>query len=572
MTNAVLRYPFTVLFLLGAAVFIASSIQLEKDSIKQFLTCVVGAVLCAAFQSAYERFFENRKARFLLMGVGCLLTLGYYLVLKPAPKLSMEIGIRTGVVVFALFFSFIWLPVIQSRIRFNESFMAAFKAFFHSVFYSVVLYGGCCLVILAIDELLIPVSSKAYPHTANFIFVLFAPLFFLSRIPVYPGDKNKRKYKVIEQAVNCPKFLEILISYIIIPITSVFTGILLLYIVRDIRGEFWTKHLMEPMLVTYAISVILIYILSSNLENKAAQLYRMIIPKILIPIVMVQIAATTINLKQMGVTHSRYFVLSFGLFAVCAGIVMSFFSVRKNGIIAGLLILFSLESIIPPLDAFTVSRYSQENRLKTILIQNEMLKDHTIIPDSSISDMDKRRIASSVKYLRAMGYTENITWLPQDFLVSKDFYETFGFYDDNVPEITNRLLHLMKDPKEPIPIEGYDVLAHTFINSQESRMSLIGNFEKNQKTYHLEKKKTGETYDIILLNDQKQEIIRFQTNEILTRYSRNSLDKSEISNEEATFYNENEQAKLTLVVQEVTISPSEQTYDHGDFTILIRIK
>ena len=127
------------------------------------------------------------------MGVVVLLTAGYYLIIMPAPKLSMEIEIRTAVALFALLIAFIWVPVIKSKISFNKSFMISFKSFFNSLFFSAVIFGGISIILAAINQLIFPLDYKAYPHTSNIVFVIFAPMYFLSLIPVYLGAKDKNK-------------------------------------------------------------------------------------------------------------------------------------------------------------------------------------------------------------------------------------------------------------------------------------------------------------------------------------------------------------------------------------------
>lgn len=578
--NAITRYPLTAVFLFATALMIAVSIQTEKGYPKEILTFVVGAVLSAVLQAGYERFFDKFSARILLMIGSGALTLGYYLIIRPAPELSLEIGIRTSAALLALFAAFIWVPVIHSRISFNESFMAAFKAFFHSLLYAGVLFGGCSLIITAVDTLIFSVDETAYPHTANIVFVLFASLFFLSLIPVYPGVKDKKgelneistQDEFINKAALCPKFLEVLISYIIIPLTAVFTFILLLYIVRNVRGAFWTNNLLEPLLVSYAITVILVYILSSRLENQFAVLFRRIFPKILVPIVLFQIASSILSLRENGMTHIRYFVILFGIFAASAGVVMSIAPVRKNGILAAMLIVFSIVSIIPPIDAFTVSRLSQESMLKNILIKNEMLEDNTIIPNALLSNEDKKKIASSVEYLDIMGYTDKIEWLPKDFTIYEDFYDTFGFYEYDMDKNINRSINVFKNSEVPIDVAGYDVLSHTFVNSEENREPKICEIEKAGKRYTLTKEKKGEQFDIIL-RESKREIIRFNTQEVFSRYGSYAVDKSELSNKEATFSVENEAVKISFIVQEASINLSfNQTNYFADFYILIRFK
>jgi hypothetical protein len=581
LTKAIVRYPLTEMCFLAMATIVGVSINGGENYEKLLLTYSVGAVLCAALQGLYERFFNKTVSRFILMAGGVILTVGYYLILRSAPELGMEIGIRTSVALFALFFAFIWVPVIRSRISFNESFMAVFKAFFHAVFYSAVLFGGICLVISAMDTLIINVNHKAYAHAANIIFVLFATLFFLSLIPVYPGESNKdmdagktfAHDEAINKAAFCPKFLEILISYIIIPITAVFTLILLLYIVRNIRGEFWTNNLLEPMLVSYAITIILIYILASRLENKFAVMFRKLFPKLLVPIVLFQIAASSISIRTMGITHPRYFVILFGVFAVGTGLVMSLMPVEKNGIIAAMLIGFSVVSIIPPVDAFTVSRVSQGNMLKSVLIKNGMLKNNSITPNSAIPDEDKKKIVSGVQYLSMMGYTHKITWLPEDFTVYEDFYDTFGFYEYDLPEKNNQSISVFLNQKEALDIAGYDVLVHSYSTSDENAEAKICDIENVGKNYVLQKAKAGEKDHIILLDEKNNEMIHLGLDEIFSRYRDYAVDKAEISKEEATFSAENDRARLTVVVQNININKSlNHTNYYADFYILVKFK
>lgn len=560
LTSAIARYPLTAVFLLAAAVFLALSIQTDHDYAKQLLTCAVGAFLSAALQAAYERFFDRLSARLVLYGCGIILTLGYYLIVRQIPAYSMELSVRTGVALFALFFALLWVPVIRSKVSFNESFMAAFKAFFHAALYAAVLFGGCVLIITAIDTLIVNINYRSYSHVANIVFVLFAPIFFLSLIPVYPGreddgmdwESKAAREETVSRAAGCPKFLEVLISYIIIPLTAVFTVILVLYIVLNIGGAFWTNNLLEPMLISYAIAVILVYLLSSRLENKIAGLFRLIFPKVLIPIVLFQIASSILSLRDTGMTHTRYFVILFGVFATCAGVVMSVLPVRKSGLIAAMLIVFSAVSVIPPVDAFTVSRRSQESLLKTVLTQNGMLENDAIIPNGALSDADKKKIVMSVEYLDRMGYTDKIAWMPENFTVYEDFYDTFGFNQYDLPQNTNRYVNVALNSKLPVDIAGYDVFAHTGLNDGDAS-GTVCEIEHLGTAYILKKENAGNADDLVLTDDRDQEIIRFHTADIFARYADYSADKTELSVEDAAFSAENGGATLTVIVQNANI-------------------
>lgn len=581
LNDAIARYPLTAIFLLAAVVVNAIDISKSTDNSKLLITFVVGAFLGAAFQAAFERFFNKPSGRLILMGVAAILTAGYYLIIMQAPKFNLEIGIRTAIALFALLIAFIWLPVIKSRISFNDSFMAAFKSLFNSLLYSAVIFGGVAIIIAAIDQLLFNVNDKAYAHGANIVFILFAPMYFLSLIPVYPGaaDTDLEQGNIdtrgekIDRAVHCPKFLEILISYILIPLVSVFTIILLIYIIRNIGGKFWTDNLLEPMIISYSITIILLYILASELQNKFALFFRWLFPKLLIPIVLFQVISSVISLGETGITHTRYFVIIYGIFAIASGVVLSIVPVKKNGIIAAMLIGFALISIVPPVDAFTVSRISQTDILKKVLIKNNMLENNQIKPNSSIADEDKKTIVKTVEYLNMLGYIDKIQWMPVDFKIYEDFTRTFGFEQYGMLD-RNNYVNIMLDQRLPINIEGYDSFVSFYINIPGTDSTdIISDIEKSGKKYTLTKFTTKDDCIIYLTNEDNQELIKFSAREMFDKFRDYGLDKEMITTEEASFTKEKELARITLIVRNLNMDNTPgQSYNAADLYALIEIK
>lgn len=553
LTNAIARFPLTTLFLLSAAVINAYAISTEKDVAKILITFVVGAFLSAVCQTVHERFFFKASARFVLMGAAALLTAGYYLIIMPAPQLGVETEIRTAVALFALLIAFIWVPVIHSKISFNKSFMIAFKSFFHSLFFSVIIFAGISMILTAFNLLILAVDISVYPHTANIVFVVFAPMYFLSMIPVYSESDRQTE---IAKAAHCPKFLEVLLSYIVIPLLAVFTFILVVYILKNIGGKFWTDNLLEPMLVSYAITVIFVYILVSEIENKFTSFFRKIFPKVLVPIILFQIASSILSLAETGVTHTRYYVILFGIYAAAAGILLSFLPVRKNGVLAGLLIIFAAVSIVPPVDAFTISRTSQTNTLKNVLMKNHMLKNNKIQPNGSISGKDKKIITDTVDYLYMMGYTKKIDWLPSDFNAYDDFYAIFGFNEYQKPPASNQGVFLSLENSAPIPVTGFDVLVQTEIDPSGGKgVETICDIKKSGKTYTL--LKDYNQNQIILKGDNGQELIHFNTQEIYDKFHNYQSTKGQISADEATFIKENDRTRLKIVAQNVGIETDQ---------------
>ncbi|MGG3467068.1 DUF4153 domain-containing protein [Neobacillus pocheonensis] len=570
LTDAITRYPLTTLFLIGAAIIDAYMISTGKDNPKFLLTFIVGAFLSAVSQVVYERFYSKFSIRLVLMGLVVLLTAGYYLIIRHAPTLSMEVEIRTIVALFALLIAFIWVPVIKSPISFNTSFMIAFKSFFNSLFFSGVIFGGISIILTAVDQLIFTIDSNAYPHTANIVFILFAPMYFLSLIPIYRKVEDNKEE--VNMAAHCPKFLEILISYIVIPLIAVFTLILVIYIFKNIGGKFWTDNLLEPMIVSYAITVILVYILASEIENKFTAYFRKIFPKVLIPIVLFQVVSSVISLSDTGVTHTRYYVILFGIYSAIAGILLSFLPVRKNGVIAALLIIFATVSIVPPVDAFTVSRNSQIGTLKNALVKNDMLEKNKIKPNANISNQDKKIITNAIQYLYMMEYTKEIDWLPDDFNAYEDFNDTFGFREYQEPQDSEHPIYLSIKQTNPINITGFDTFVQTDISTYDKNTLEFDAFEKAGKKYILSKDYKKDQAIFTLKGDNNRELISFNTQEIYDKFYDFPSNKDLLALKDATLSKENDAAKITIVVQSVTIDKQNPQNNNALLYVFVQIK
>lgn len=583
LTESVVRFPATVGFLVAAAVMIAVSISGEDDLGRYILTCAVGAVACAAAEAAYERFLSGSLWRLLITGAGLVVTLLFYLSVRLLPQNSPEMLVRPAVTMFALFIAFVWVGVIRSRYGFNESFMAAFKALVQAVFFTGILFLGCAAVIAAVDTLITPVDEDAYMHTANIVFVIIAPLILLSLIPVYPGrvipdavvpDGGKQAV-LIEKRTGSPKFLEVLLSYIIIPLATVFTVILLAYILLNISGKFWTDNLLEPMLIAYAVTVIVVTLLVSRLGNRLAELFRLMFPKVLIPIALFQTIASFLLLMDTGVTYGRYYVILFGVFAIFSGFALSLKPEGKAGSVALALILLSAVSLIPPVDAFTVSRESQVAALETALEKNGMLINDVVRPKGDIPEDDKQVIITSVRYLTETEELDAAAWLPARFNGYDDtaFYSTFGFHMYTPTQPGPAYVSVYLDRAGVIQVGGYDVMLQLNIPPFDKPGGTGSTFELGGAVYAVTTDESGGNYAIVVTDAAGRERIRFDTAGIFARYLEYNAEKGVMTLEEATFTAENEHAALKIIVQNAGfVKMPDITDENAQLYVLVRIK
>lgn len=592
MGRSISRFPLTVIFLIAVAVLNSFMIENPPEDYGRYLfTFLVGAMLSIVGQMLYERFFTQANTRYLLMGGAVLLTIGYYFAVGPQTLFNTAITIKTMVVLFALMITFIWIPSIKSvKVPFHRSFLAALKAFFITIIFSGVLSAGISAIYYATDYLLFDIDGKILTHLLNIVGSLFAPIYFLSMTPVYPSVQAEtipaeawsKPEQELDHYFMVPRFLEILISYIIIPLTAIYTLILVVYVVMNIRGEFWTDNLMEPLLVSYAVIVIIVYIIACNIENKFTVLFRKIFPKVLVPIVIFQTIASFLKIQEMGITHGRYYVILFGIFATIAGLIFSFMKPRHNGLIAVALLILATISIIPPIDAFTVSKKNQINFLEQKLTENNMLVDDTIVAKSDVSQADKIILTSVVSYIDEMGYDKEVAYLPENFNVYSDFTETFGFdmtYPDTAfPQGEGEFAYLNREANPAVGIENFDImlLQNLYYSAGDPNMMAPESvdFEVTGQQYQFDKKMADGYFMLIVTDEAGKELIAYDTKELYDKILGDDATptvskEGNLLIEDATISTENDQIRMTIVVNSLDRSPD---YLGGDIFIFIEIK
>ncbi|HHT97950.1 MAG TPA: DUF4153 domain-containing protein [Clostridiales bacterium] len=578
---SVLRYPVTILSLIILSIFNSVNIESYNDS-NEFIiiSLIVSAFLSLVVQSFYEKYNLENKTRWILYGASTAVSFIYYILIKQSQN-DVQLYTKTLVLIFILLLLFLLIPSIKSSINYNQSFLAFFKASFLSYFYAIIILIGTYLIIAAIDTLIVSIDYTAYAHLANIIFVIFSPIYLLSLIPFYPSvskdkieDTNNEK---LEKAIECPKFLNVLISYILIPIISIFTIILIIYLVGNIGEKFWTDTALEPMLISYSISVLIIYILASNIKNNFTKLFQMIFPKVLIPIVLLQTIASIIKINENGITYGRYYVILFGVFATIAGVLFSIIDIKKNGIVIAVLIVLATISITPPVDAFTISKSSQIRIFESVLNKNNMLENNKIIANSNISEDDKEIIRNSIQYIYYMKYYKEIEYLSDMENQYNDFENTFGFKRYFESEVSNNYYYVDKYLIENsfIDLEDYNSLAKFEIYTRESGMYENRQIIINGKTYYFDLSHINIDHTIDIREENNDLLISFKLNDLYDeeKDSSNSNKQYEMDIDEASTIFENEKIKVKIIVERLFVTLYENDKaDNYKFDALLKIK
>lgn len=582
LTTAISRFPLTVLFLLLAAIINTLNIQTENvEYVEWMLACFMGALAAAVAQVSYEHFFrEKEKMRYVLFVPAILFALLYYFMIDIESDIfSLKVVVRTVALVFALLMAFIWIPSIKSRLSFSDSFTAGFKSLFTTIMFSIVLGAGVLSILSAVNVLLIDLDYRLFLHASNIVASLFAPILFLSYIPVYLPQSESSTEQInqsaeIDEAISVPKTLEVLLTYIVIPLTMVFTIILALYILMNIGRDFWINNLLEPMLVSYAIVVILVMLFIGRLDNKMVVYFRLIFPKILFLIVLLQTVASVIQISEKGLTIGRYYVILFGVFAIIASIIFSIWPKQKNGLVAAVLIVFSLISITPPVDAFTVSKNGQIAFLEATLKNNEMLKGNELQPRSDLPENEQRKIVETVNDLEQNGNIKEVSFLPDDYQTSTDFESAFGFdpYNDGTIIEEYSYYYFEWTEETAVNVSDYQQLIKVqFDTLNTSSNEAVQTIEIEGNTYQLETQEAEDDLILVLKDQENGEIIQTNVTKALEEIEPSSdFNQADLTFEQAFIENENTTAIVDTLVMQLNDN-NDQGYS-GELFVFVSIK
>lgn len=567
VSDAISRYPLSTLFFTATIIMSILFIHSEgSDShYSEILALSIGGVAAAVGQAVYERFFRGKQLfRWIIYTIVILfITLYYWLFLNHYAEYNSIVSIRSSVLISALIVAYIWIPSINNKFSFSTAFLAAFKGYFTSLLFSIVLEIGMLSVLGAFSSLIYEIDYKIFFDFTVLIFGLFAPLYFFSYIPRYSitGEPVSEKDRY---ALSIPKILEVMVSYIMIPLIAAYTVILLLYIIPNLGGQFWYDNLLEPLLVSYVVAGLVALFLAERIQTKSTSLFKQFFPKILLVISMFQTLASVLKINQFGLTHGRYYVILFGLFAIISSVIYNFFK-NKETYIPALFILFSIVSITPPIDAMTVGLNAQVSFVENILEQNNMLNDHTVVQNESLSLDDREKISNSIRYLYYNDGLDRIDWLPDDFDFYYDFNTVFGFNEYDY-EYTNSEGYSEYDPNyADIRIKELDSFSMDIGTADQFAYIPISNidyetiseqsvpFEHDGEAVTLQVMSNDDTFAINVLDDQNDTIVNFDLNFLLDDTFEYAFDVQRMDAEELTFIEENEQVMIQVIVERLEI-------------------
>ena len=565
------RFPVLFLLLTAIAVLLTISTETGSSFTKEILALVLAVFLSAVMTTGFERLAKRRWLVFPAQAVALGLAALYYFTVLSGFRDSTADYLRVVILSAALLMTFLWIPCFRWKISFNDLFMSFVKAFFTTMFFIGIFFAGIMAILSAIDALLVRLPTTFTSHTSVWIWVFIAPMLFLSLIPFFgkptaEGEED-RHYRI-------PGFFKVLLSYVLIPLTVLYTLVLVAYLIKTITaGD--QMDLLRPMILAYCIAVILLYVLVSGIDNKISLLFRLILPKLMVLIALYQVTVLLFKVPDEGLVYSRYFIILFGIFSIAAGILMTLLPLKKNVILAVVFTGFALFSVMPPVDAFTYSSQSQAAIVEQVLSDNAMRKDGAIVPNSNLSENDRSRLTDGMEYLYQMKETDRIQGVPEKFEFYRDFENVFGtapYYGQSTVAVSGSYYSL--DTSKPMDISSYQYMTNIYASTYDKNMSeaIQSSITYGGNTYDLSVTVSGSMVDLELRDSTGAVLLTSSVSEMIDKIEANGVsgEKGTTSPEKMTFDVNGSDVSMRIIFQNASKEKSDITNYDASMIVLLR--
>lgn len=418
---------------------------------KIVMVLFLGFLLSLCIKLLFERLDHcSNMTKFIVYAIGlATLILYYFFMLKKLETVTIS---RFIALCFALTLSFLFIPSLSQKDRIELHTIRIFTRFFITIVYSIVLFLGLSAIIFTLNKLLnIPIRYNLYYYTWLVTAGVFAPIFFLTGVPASDENLTRDEY---------PKFFKILILYIVMPLITIYLGILYIYFAKILITQTWPIGLVSHLVIWYsAICVAVIFLISPIIDNVWVTKFIFVFPKAILPILVMMFTSMGIRIRSYGLTENRYYVVVLGLWILFTMIYVSVRKVSKNIVLPISLAIITVLSVIGPLSSFTLSKRSQNNRLTHILSKNQMIFENQIQPKGDIPEEDQKEISRILSYFKHTHSLKDVKYIDDSFELFK-MKDVFGFgYKDNPYTREEQYLsyHVNKT-STPVDIIGYDYL------------------------------------------------------------------------------------------------------------------
>ncbi len=474
-----LRFPFTLFFILGFSIFLLIQINQSGNNHheRNWTFFSLGILLSLSVTLFSEGFKKIYKIGLNLLAIILLLLFCYLLPEKFNPVNFYQV-ISIGIVLFLSAFVVSFFKM-DNDIPFWEFSKESIIQLFISLIFAQILMAGLSLAVLSLNELFkIDIEDKVYGNIAVICYVLFGGIYFLANVP----DKTE-KYN---QNYHFSKFLKVLGLYIILPILAIYTLILYVYLAQILINwqlpNGYVSKLISVLGLGGFLSMLILYPLRNQNENKVVKLLSKYFPVILMPLLILMSVGIFRRLGDYDLTINRLYVLTLNVWLY--GISLYLFFSKANHL-KWIVISFAtvlLLSSVGPWSVYNVTKRKMRTEIGQLLLEAKLLNNGKVIDNTQkiiiLNPELANTLSEDIKYIATNYGIEQLQPLFKISLKDKSWTDLNLLLGINEFPITDTFFNAWTDKENPLKIDLNPYKSMIFLPSFNNEKSkLLSNSE-----------------------------------------------------------------------------------------------
>ncbi|WP_428743520.1 DUF4153 domain-containing protein [Tenacibaculum sp.] len=487
------RFPLTLSWAIIGTLFTLFTIEADTFdnafNARVILTFVLGISWLIATRFFKEQFKKNISWLFVI-------TFGFLALFYFSFNIDNDRVHQNSIIRFVLYFIAGHLLVIVAPfiIKWNKSayfnyLKSVFIAIVRSFFFSLILYLGIVLALLAVKHLF-NVDFKGERFLQVFVICIG-----IVNTWIYLSDFPKDIHNQI--AINYTKALEVLVKYILIPLVILYLIILYAYSLKIVINwnlpKGWVSYLVIALSFLGFIVQILINPIQKTIASRAIRKFYPWFYYLLLPLLLLLFVAIFRRVNEYGITENRYFVLTLAFWILAMTLYMLVSKRKKIKAFPFSLAIIAIFVSFGFWGAFSVSTKSQVRQFEKVYtdIKNT---------DFTTTFEKKNQLRSIIHYLNEKNELEKLETIIG--YNPKTMFKTESHWQLQSKLMDSLNIKVTDKPNDPyknnyynideydltIDVKNYDVLRSLFLNTYENKNTI--------KDYHFSLPKKTNTIKI----------------------------------------------------------------------------